>query len=284
MAGDVGLFGPDSVTWRLHSEPILLLGGLRSLYLQALHPRAVAGVSQNSGYRADPWGRLIRTSNYVGTVVFGSTADVTEAAARLRRLHAKMSAVDPRTGERFRIDDPELLRWVHVAEVESFLSTARMAGVRLTDDEADLYYTEQLRSAELVGLDPTTVPATAAEVEAYYEAMRPELTLTRDSAETALFLTVPPVPSNWGGKALQLGLTLGPPRWAYLGIASTAIGLLPPWARRMYGGPGWPTTDLAARLSARGLRALIATVLKTLPEQHRVPPLRRQALARAGQA
>ncbi|BBH64864.1 hypothetical protein ACTI_15490 [Actinoplanes sp. OR16] len=282
MAGDVGLFGPDSITWRLHSEPILLLGGLRSLYLQALHPRAVAGVSQNSGYRADPWGRLVRTSNYVGTVVFGSTAEVTEAAARLRKLHSRMVATDPRTGEQFRIDEPGLLRWVHVAEVESFLSTALMAGVRLTDDEIDGYYTEQLRAAELVGLDPTTVPSTAAEVEAYYAAMRPELTLTRDSAETALFLTVPPVPSSWGSPALRLGLTLGPPRWAYLGVASTAIGLLPPWARKLYGAPGWPTTDLAARLSARGLRALIATVLKSLPEHHRVPPLRRQALARAG--
>src|SRR6185503_8700454 len=119
MSGDLGLFGPDSVTWRLHSEPILMLGGLRSLYLQSLHPRAVAGVSQNSGYRADPWGRLNRTSEFVGTVVFGSTAEVEAAASRVRRLHSRMSATDPRTGERFRVDEPDLLRWVHVAEVES---------------------------------------------------------------------------------------------------------------------------------------------------------------------
>jgi uncharacterized protein (DUF2236 family) len=284
MTGDVGLFGPDSVTWKLHREPILLLGGLRSLYLQALHPRAVAGVSQNSGYRADPWGRLLRTSDYVGTVVYGSTAEVRDAAARLRRMHARMTAVDPRTGERFRIDEPDLLRWVHVAEVESFLSTAVHAGVRLTDDEVDAYFTEQLRAAELVGLDPATVPGTAAEVEAYYAALRPELGLTRDSAEAALFLTVPPVPAGWGGKALRLGLTLGPPRWAYLGIASTAVGLLPPWARKMYGWLGWPTTDLAARLSARGLRTLIATILSTLPKQYRVAPMRRAALERAGLA
>ncbi|MEU4427029.1 oxygenase MpaB family protein [Actinoplanes sp. NPDC024001] len=284
MTGDVGLFGPDSVTWKLHREPILMLGGLRSLYLQALHPRAVAGVSQNSGYRADPWGRLMRTSDYVGTVIYGSTDEVREAAARLRRLHARMTAVDPRTGERFRIDEPDLLRWVHVAEVESFLSTAVHAGVQLTDDEVDAYFTEQLRAAELVGLDPATVPGTAAEVADYYATLRPELGLTRDSAEAAFFLTVPPVPDTWGGRALRLGLTLGPPRWAYLGIASTAIGLLPPWARKMYGGLGWPTTDLAARLSARGLRALIATVLSTLPKQYRIAPMRQAALERAGLA
>jgi uncharacterized protein (DUF2236 family) len=279
-AGDVGLFGPGSVTWRLHEEPILLLGGLRSLYLQALHPRAVAGVAQNSGYRADPWGRLLRTSAYVGVTVYGSTAEVAAAAGRLRRLHARMTALDPRTGETFRLDEPELLRWVHVAEVESFVSTARRAGVRLTEADVDRYYTEQLRCAELVGLDPATVPGTAAEVAAYYERMRPELGLTRDSAEAALFLTVPPVPGTWGSLPVRLGLTLGPPRWAYLGLAATALGLLPPWARRMYGGLGWPTTDLTAGLSVRGLRLLLLTVAR----QFREGPMRRAALERAGLA
>ena len=198
MSGDVGLFGPDSVTWKLHREPILLLGGLRSLYLQALHPRAVAGVAQNSGYRADPWGRLIRTSDV-------------RRHGRLRHHRRRpswppagcagctprMSAVDPRTGERFRIDEPDLLRWVHVAEVESFLTTATRAGVRLTPDEVDaLLHRAAARPPSWSGLDPATVPATAAEVAAYYDAMRPELSLTKDGVETALFLTVPPVPET----------------------------------------------------------------------------------------
>jgi uncharacterized protein (DUF2236 family) len=280
MSGDAGLFGPESITWKLHQEPILFLGGLRSLYLQALHPRAVAAINQNSGYRSDPWGRLVRTSSYVGTVVYGTVPDVEQASSRLRRLHSRMSAVDPRTGEHFRIDEPDLLRWVHVAEVESFVAAAVSAGVKLTPDEIDAYYTEQLRAAALVGLDPSTVPATAAAVDAYYEEMRPELALTRDSAETAVFLTVPPIPQNWGGRALRLGLSLGPPRWAYLGVAGTAMALLPPWARRLYGGLGWPTTDWTAHLSARGLRLLVDTTLSTLPARYRTSPLRREALAR----
>ncbi|WP_250027898.1 oxygenase MpaB family protein [Paractinoplanes maris] len=280
MSVDVGLFGPQSVTWKLHREPILLLGGLRSLYLQALHPRAVAGVAQNSGYRADPWGRLNRTSEYVGTVIYGTTDEVERAASRLRRLHSRMTATDPRTGETFRIDEPDLLRWVHVAEVESFLTTATRAGLKLTPAEVDQYYTEQLRSAELVGLDPATVPATAAEIDAYYESMRPGLSLTKESAETAFFLTVPPVP-NFGNRALRLGMTLGPARWAYLGVAGTAAALLPPWARRLYGGLGWPTTDVTADLSARSMRLLLATVLNTLPRKYRTAPMRQAALARA---
>jgi uncharacterized protein (DUF2236 family) len=280
--GDVGLFGPHSVTWKLHSEPIVLIGGLRSLYLQALHPRTVAGVAQNSVFYSDFWGRMTRTAEYVGTVIYGSTEQVDEAASRLRRLHARMSAIDPRTGETFRIDDPDLLRWVHVAEVESFLTTARRAGVRLTGDEVDRYYTEQLRAAELVGLDPATVPATAAQVAAYYEAMQPELGLTRDGVEAALLLTVPPVPDNWGSRPVRLGLTLGPTRWAYLGIAGIAIALLPAWARKMYGGPGWPSTDVTADLSVRGMRLLMSAITAAAPRRYTIAPMRQAALDRAG--
>jgi uncharacterized protein (DUF2236 family) len=281
---DLGLFGPDSVTWKVHSEPIVTLGGLRSLYLQALHPRAVAGVAQNSSYRSDPWGRFNRTSEYVGTVLYGTTEEVSLASSRLRRLHSRMRATDPRTGEVFRIDEPELLRWVHVTEVESFVTTARRAGLQLTDTEVDQYYTEQLQAAELVGLDPGSVPGTAAEITAYYEAMQPALELTKDGAETAAFLTVPPIPSSWGGRAARLALTLGPPRWTYLGIASTAIALLPPWARKIYGGLGWPTTDATASLSARGIRLLLRGALTAMPAEYRVPPMRRAALERAGLA
>lgn len=282
MSGDVGLFGPDSVTWKLHKEPVLLLGGLRSLYLQALNPRAVAAIAQNSGYRDEPWGRLMRTAGYVSTVNFGSTEEAETAGRRLRRLHSRLSAVDPRTGQPFRVDEPDLLRWVHVAEIESFLTTASRAGVTLTPAEVDAYYTEQTRAAELVGLDPSTVPATAAEVDAYYRSMLPELALTRDSVKTAFFVTVPPMPEFFGSRPLRLAMSVGPTRWAYTGLAATAIGLLPPWARRMYGGPGWPTTDLTAALSVRGLRLLIKTVLRTLPQQYRTSPIRRAALERAG--
>ncbi|WP_213454903.1 oxygenase MpaB family protein [Rhizomonospora bruguierae] len=265
---DLGLFGPGSVTWKLHEEPILMLAGLRSLYLQALHPRTVAGVVQNSSYRDDPYGRLARTSMFVGVTVYGTTAQAEAAARRIRRVHARLSGTDPATGERFRLDEPDLLRWVHVAEVESFLSTARRAGLALTGDEVDRYYAEQRRSAALVGLDPATVPGSAAEVAAYYEAVRPRLRMTREAAQTALFLSAPPLP-------YKLGLT--PVRLLYAGVAATAFGLLPAWARRLYGLPGLPTTDVSAVLSARTLRA----ALGLLPRRVYDGPLRRSALARA---
>jgi uncharacterized protein (DUF2236 family) len=281
---DPGLYGPDSVTWKLHAEPIMLLAGLRSLYLQALHPRAVAAVAQNSTFKADPWGRLMRTSTYVATTLYSPTAEVEAAASRLRRLHSRLSGTDPRSGERFRVDEPDLLRWVHVTEVESFLTTARRAGLKLTDAEVDQYYTEQLRGAEQVGLDPSTVPGTAAEIAQYFTDIRPELALTKDGADTALFLTVPPIPANWGSRTLRLGLTLGPTRWAYFGIASTAIGLLPPWARKLYGGLGLPSTDLSADLSVRGIRLLLRGVTAATPARYKPASGRQAALRRTGLA
>ncbi|MER5702334.1 oxygenase MpaB family protein [Micromonospora sp. NPDC002296] len=273
---DLGLFGPGSVTWKVHEEPILIVAGLRSLYLQALHPRAMAGVAQNSDYRADSWGRLVRTATYVATTIYGTTAEAEAAGARVRRLHARLRATDPATGEEFRVDDPELLRWVHVAEVESFLSTARRAGLRLTDAEVDGYYGEQRRVAALVGLDPADVPGTAGEVAEYYRRVRPDLRITREAAETAVFLTAPPIPWKLNLPA-RVGLSLGPARFAYLGVAGTAFALLPPWARRMYGGLGLPTTELSADLSVRALRLALAA----LPRRWREGPLQQAAKARA---
>ena len=82
-----GLFGPDSITWRLHSDPILLVGGIRALLLQALHPLALAGVAQHSGFKEDPWGRLGRTAEFVGTLTYGTRSEAVKAAARVRGAH-----------------------------------------------------------------------------------------------------------------------------------------------------------------------------------------------------
>jgi uncharacterized protein (DUF2236 family) len=269
--GDLGLFGPDSITWRVHAEPIIGLAGLRALYLQPLHPRAMAGVVQNSDFRADMWGRLERTVVYVATVVFGTTAEAEAAGARVRRMHARMRAVDPDTGAPFRIDEPGLLRWVHVTEVDSFLTVARRAGVSLTDAEADRYFDEQRRAAALVGLDPAEVPGSVAEVEEYYRQVRPDLRMTRTAADSVLFLTAPPMP--WG-----LGYT--PARAAWIGLAALSISLLPPWARNLYGLPALSATDLTATASSRALRL----ALRALPRSLREGPIYQAAMRRAAEA
>ena len=269
---DPGLYGPDSVTWRVHADPSMALSGLRALLLQALHPLAMAGVQQHSDFRSDPWGRLFRTAEYVGVTTFGTTAEARRAGARVRGIHRKLAGIEPESGRAYRVDDPNLLRWVHCVEAESFLTTAVRCGLRLSPAEKDAYYAEQTRAAELVGLDPATVPASVDQMAAYFRDMRPELRATKAARDAATFVLWPPMPA-----LVQLGT---PARPAWVALASAAAAMLPRWARRMYRLPGLPTTDVAA--SAAGLA--FRSGLLVVPESLRHGPHVKQARARLGLA
>lgn len=267
MAADPGLFGPDSISWRVHGDPSMALAGFRALLLQALHPLAMAGVAGHSDFRGDPWGRLLRTAEYVGVITYGTVEEAERAGARVRSIHRRVSGVEPETGMPYRADDPELLTWVHCTEVESFLSCYRRSGGAMSDAGADRYVEEQTRAATLVGLDPRAVPASVAELVGYFEAVRPQLRLTAEARRAAAFVLFPPMPS-------RLVAIPGRPAWA--GLASLGFALLPRWARRMYWLPGLPTTDLGASLAARAVR----TSLLAIPPALRDGPNVKAARAR----
>lgn len=249
MNEDYGLFGPGSVTWRVMGEPVLIIGGLRALLLQALHPQSMWGTAQNSQLM-DPsaaWARMGRTVEFVRLRTWGTSVEVERAGRRVRRLHSKLTGLDLRTGDVFAIDDPENLLWVHMGEVDSYLDVARRAGVGLTAAEADRFVDEQRRAAAVVGLDPAIVPASVAEMNAYYDEMR------RDSAP----------PKVWACKEARDGLRrlfnpnvpgqMLPLKLAAPAIASLAVSTLPRWARRMYGLPVLPASDLATTMTLKGL-------------------------------
>jgi uncharacterized protein (DUF2236 family) len=258
MNDDLGYFGPGSVTWRVHAEPLTMVGGLRALLLQALHPEAMRVLYERSSFQDDPWARLSRTVIYVATVSFGTTSEVDAAVARVRAVH-----------ERLGIDDPEQLAWVHACEVDSFLAAARYAGVRIPAADADRYVAEQVRVARMVGVPDSLAPHSTADLDAYFAAMRPRLRLTHEAREAARVVMAPPLPV--------------PPRWAvparagWTTLASLAVGLLPAWARRLYRLPPLPGSGIA---TAAGLRTLRLPV-SALPERFRHGPHYRAAMARA---
>ncbi|SHN33241.1 oxygenase MpaB family protein [Cryptosporangium aurantiacum] len=271
VISDLGLYGPESVTWRIHSDPSLAVGGLRALLLQALHPVAMAGVSANSGYRDDPWGRLQRTTEYVAITTFGTAGAAEEAASKIRRLHRRLTAVDPDSGEVYPVDDPSLLLWVHCCEVDSFLSTARRAGVRLSDADADRYVAEQVRQARLIGLTPDAieVPRTSAELDAYFTDVRPLLRATRPAYEGLKLLSAPPM--RWWVR----WATPAAPSWGAL--VAMGFGLLPGWAKRLYTHlPALPGSEMTATASLRTLRAAVLA----LPASVREGPQLKAARAR----
>jgi len=259
------------MTWQVHGDPAMLLAGLRALLLQAVHPLAMAGFDANTAIRADPWGRLRRTSEWVATVTYGTTHEAERAGRRLRAVHGRLApGIDTETGRPYRVDDPALLLWVHCTEVESFLTTYRRSGGSLAHGDGDRYVAEMVTSARLVGLDPRDVPRSEGAIEDYYRSVRPELRVSSVARRNVLWGAVPPMPL-W-----VRTVTPARPLWATL--VATAAGLLPPWARRLYGLPGLPTTDWAATAAARGVRS----ALGALPERWVGNPGRRAALERLG--
>lgn len=266
---DPGLFGPDSVTWQLHADPMMWVAGIRALYLQALHPRAVRGVLQNSDFRRDAWGRLMRTAGFVGTTTYGTTEAAEKAGARVRKIHRMVSATDPETGERYGVDEPALLLWVHCAEIDSYLHTARRSGFPLTASQADRYLAEHRTSARLVGLDPAEVPASRGELADYFASVRPDLAAGPDARVVDDFLRRPPT-----------NPFLVPARdLLWRRVANLAYASLPPFAHELYGRPAPAPAVVTRRLRATGtaLRAVPARLRWQLPPKHIL-----RAMARLG--
>ncbi|MDL4771299.1 MULTISPECIES: oxygenase MpaB family protein [Thermomonosporaceae] len=259
LLDDHGLFGPGSVTWRVMGEPVLMIGGIRALLLQALHPRSMWGTAQNSELmdRDAAWSRLARTVEFVRVRTYGTHAEVDRIGRRVRRLHSKLTGLDLRTGETFPVDDPENLLWVHLGEVDSYLDVARRAGVGLSAADADAFVDEQRRAAAVVGLDPADVPASVAELKDYYAGMRPRIWACDEARDGLRRMFSPDVPNR------LLPLKLAAP-----GLGMLVVSTLPRWARRMYGLPGLPTSDLAATLALKGLHRTVHVI----PERYRYSP------------
>ncbi|TAM86662.1 MAG: DUF2236 domain-containing protein, partial [Jatrophihabitans sp.] len=255
---DLGYFGPGSITWRIHGEPVSMVGGLRALLLQALHPDAMRKLYEVSGFQDDPWPRFQRTITYVAVVSFAPRARVDRAAAHVRGVHRRLG-----------VTDPEQLAWVHACLVDSFLVAARAAGMRLSREDRERYVSEQVRAAELVGVPDAWIVRDLAELRGFVARLRPSLRGTAQAREAARLVIAPPLP--------VARRFLLPAHLAWGTVTSLAVGLLPAWARRMYRLPPLPGAGLA---TSTGLRALRAAV-RTLPAQYREGPLYRDAKERA---
>jgi uncharacterized protein (DUF2236 family) len=236
---DLGLFGPGSTAWRLHREPALLIGGLRALMVQALHPLAMAAVADFSDYRSDVWGRYARTTNYVVTTIFGTTRQAHAVGGRVREVHRPMRGVDAVTGRAY---DPELLIWVHVVLLDSFVAAYERFVRPLTAADRDRYAAEMVAQAELVGLERDVVPASWDAVQGFLAKLRGDLLCTPAAQQAAETVLHPPLPA-WRR-----------PFWAVAGRAATSI--LPDYALELYGLRHRPLVDAVLRpLVGGGARA-----------------------------
>jgi uncharacterized protein (DUF2236 family) len=232
-------FEPGRPIRAVHGDAAMFVGGLSALLLQSLHPLAMAAVAGHSGYRGDPWGRLQRTSTFLAVTTFGAADDAQHAVDRVRAIHHRVRG-RAEDGTPYRADDPHLLGWVHVAEVDSFLRAYQLYGARrLDDDAADGYIADAARVAAALGvIDP---PRDRVELADRLAAYRPELRSTEAARDTARFLLLtPPLP-----------LAARPP---YALLAAAAVALLPRWARRPLRLPYLPLVErTGVTLAGHGL-------------------------------
>lgn len=226
-AGDgPGYFTPSDAPWVVHGDFSTLVGGIRALILQALHPATLAGVAQHSRYEQDPLGRLSGTIRWLTITTFGSIEAIAQEASRVNRLHDRVSGQLIDNAGRavaYQARDERLLAWVHLAFSEAFLS-AQLDVSRVTiPGGADAYVDLWRKSAQPLGLDIDTLPTTRVgltEALAAY-AKAGELRFDEQTAAVMSFIERPPLPAAAKG--------------IYRLLFKAAIANLPDWARELTG-------------------------------------------------
>ena len=243
---DAGLFGPGSAPWQVHGSLTTLVGGVRALLMQALHPAALAGVRQHSRYRQDALGRLAGTTRWLVTLTFGDSAAVDRESARVRQIHARVNGTVPGPVPRaYSASDPHLLRWVHLAFTDSFLVTHQVWGGAIPGGP-DGYVADWARAAVPLGLpDP---PRSASELTEQLGAFDDELVGGPQAREVVRFILNPPLP-----------LTARP---AYAVLAAGAVSTMEPRHRELLGLPGLPRlpAQAATRAVLGGMRMVLPGV------------------------
>jgi uncharacterized protein (DUF2236 family) len=246
-----GLFLPSDAPWLVHNDMATLVGGIRALLLQALHPGSLAGVAQHSRYKVDALGRLAGTIRWLTVTTYGSTQAIAAEAGRVNRLHDRVNGeYTTGTGQQaaYSAKQTDLLRWVHIAFCDAFLTSHQMFSRAPIPGGADNYVAQWARSVELLGLDQATLPTNADATHAEIQQLIADgvLTSTEQTREVVRFIRRPPLkPAT---------------RVAYWFLFQGAVQTLPLNIRKMLGVrallPKWFIVPLVSS-GLRGIRALI---------------------------
>jgi uncharacterized protein (DUF2236 family) len=250
----VGLFGPDSVSWRIDRELVVLAGGSCALLMQAAHPVVAAGVAQHSTYATDPFGRLLRTLTSSFDVVFGTRSQASATIRRVNAIHARVRGQRPDDGSPYSALEPEALLWVHATLVDTALRVYGRFVAPLSSADEQAYHLESARVAELLGVPAGDIPPTIGELRGWMSTLI-------DSGQ----VRVTP-----GARAIARTIlypTRFPPRLAWQAAHLVSIATLPEVLRRQYG-IGWSSAR------ERGIVRLAAASRRLLPH---VPSLLRHA-------
>ena len=260
--------GPDSVTWKVNREAIVVAGWGRAILLQLAHPAIAAGVNDHSAFRgslAASVRRLRATVSAMLALTFGDTEEMITAAARINAVHDRVRGrVGGGTGEAYSAHDPGPQRWVHATLLDSIPMAYELLVRPLTSSERDRYCLEAAHIEPLLGMPAGWLPRNSAQLDTYMREML-------ESERLAVTDT---------SRALAQAL-LYPPQWyvawpAFRALQLLTIGSLPPPIRQAYGFD-WRPGD--ARTLARWT-AVLRTSRRLLPPFAREWPMARRQVSR----
>jgi uncharacterized protein (DUF2236 family) len=270
---DIGLFAPTDAPWIIHRDFSTLVGGVRALLMQALHPGSLAGVAQHSRYEQDPLGRLSGTIRWLTVTTFGSVEAVQNEAGRVNRMHTKVSGqYQTAQGETssYRAADPRLLLWVHIAFMESFLRAHQNYSKAPIPGGADAYVKLWGKSVAPLGL--ADVPASEADLNQLLDEFSEELVVTDKTRSVIKWIKNAPLPllTKPVYKLLFYSAvaSLDPRFRALIGIRSAPLWILRPITTNMLSlmrfaiGPESPIEDAALRRIER-VKALRGNVSRS---------------------
>ncbi len=267
--GDLGYFGPGSVSWQVHREVTVLFGGARAVLMQAAHPLVIAGARETGFYERNPWRRLQRTLVLTYTITFGTRAEADAAAERINDVHARVKGADPVTGLPYDGLDPELLLYVHACLVDSALLFEELTVGRLDDAGRQRFHEEQMLAAEMVRIPRGTIPRTVPELRAHLQTVYDSgiLHVGDAAGRVAALFRDPPREAEW--------------RPVLKGVSRLSFGTLPPEIRSLYG----VELDPLRREAMRATFAATRWLRPLLPDRYRfIAPYQEWLLRRAGKA
>jgi uncharacterized protein (DUF2236 family) len=235
---DDALFEKDTPIRMVHADLVgMMVGGIRALLLQMLHPDALQGVLDHSNFREDMHGRLRRTAKFIAVTTFAHRDEAMRAIERVNRIHSKVSGTLP-DGTPYSATNPRTLAWVHVTEASSFLAGyLRHVRPNMPGYEQDEYYRQFAVIARALGADP--VPTSRNEAEELFRELRSDLRSSPEAREVAQLVLTQRPPGTPPGLQSVLG--------------GDAVEMLPPFARTMLGLTRPGIAALPARAATWGM-------------------------------
>jgi uncharacterized protein (DUF2236 family) len=223
---------PGSVVWRHAGDVRLLAVAAYPILLQVAHPTVGAGVAEYSGFKTDPWGRLLRTIDYSYAISYGGPRLAWEVGRRVRNFHKSVRGVRP-DGEPYYALEPKAYAWVHATLAEAIVRGHQVFGRPIPDSDIDAFWAQWRRQGRLVGVRLGELPQTWGEFRDYFDRMVADELVDNEAVQDALAAfgdpARPPVPflAEWGWKIARV------PAVRSTGLAT--VGLLPPVLRERFG-------------------------------------------------